>query len=795
MRTVFYLVIYFSFFLVGSKSIFGQASLKTCYVGEDKYLCANTVSLKTNSLQSGLWKKSSNSSLLIDNAGSALINVSGISRPIDTLIWVNTDNSCADTLLLITPKIGATQFTFFGNGKVSTNEITLCNGDSWFASTNLLQGVSNVAYVLYKTEPKNSVDIYNDGEAFQGPVILANNDLNDGSLISKYPLNNQEYWFVPILFHSVNAQGPVIDPSCQITGTPFKINYLNKISISKVEDCMLGKSEVTINGGNPQFQGGNYNINSFLPSTASVNKQQFLFGDIMKISLLNPGDEYSFIIQDDVGCKENVSEKFLPCPACKTDVIYKSTYCITDDDPLPQLKNGAGIGVLTLTPSVGLVFDSISGKIIIDKSTPGVYVLKNTSSSSCPSVTSTDFRIELKDTIPLPLAPLIDTICASNPRVGDIDGVSGQFLTWYNENGEVLDVDKSPVINGVTYYCSQTISGCESNKIAIKVFAPVVTPPIVDKTQYICSRVVTPTIKDLFPNGKTINWYTSNKILLTDKDVIKPGTYFVTQNLGCESKQSVEVSVIQDNTILPNTLSDTLYYCFNDQLVVDSLSPSGNGFRWYDLPDATSPLFNWQKIEQGTYYISALNSITKCETIKKKVRVFVSTIDAAFLVVNPTCDFSNGSVDFTIKGGIEKYSVRLNNELIPLQKINNIQSGNYLITIIDNSPKSCSLDTNLTIQCDKRELQSILTPNNDGRNDLLMFGLTDTYPNSKVTIFSRWGMKVYESDIPYLDNWEGVSNINQKTGNLLPSGTYYYLIDKGNGEELISGYLELVTKQ
>jgi hypothetical protein len=48
----------------------------------------------------------------------------------------------------------------------------------------------------------------------------------------------------------------------------------------------------------------------------------------------------------------------------------------------------------------------------------------------------------------------------------------------------------------------------------------------------------------LYPNGKTINWYTIDKHLLSDIDVITPGKYIVTQKLGCESKQGVQVEVI-----------------------------------------------------------------------------------------------------------------------------------------------------------------------------------------------------------------------------------------------------------
>jgi hypothetical protein len=52
---------------------------------------------------------------------------------------------------------------------------------------------------------------------------------------------------------------------------------------------------------------------------------------------------------------------------------------------------------------------------------------------------------------------------------------------------------------------------------------------------------------------------------------------------------------------------------------------------------------------------------------------------------------------------------------------------------------------------------------------------------------------VYKSEKPYKDDWGGKSNEGTSIGtDILPAGTYYYQIDKGNGDALESGYLELV---
>ena len=86
------------------------------------------------------------------------------------------------------------------------------------------------------------------------------------------------------------------------------------------------------------------------------------------------------------------------------------------------------------------------------------------------------------------------------------------------------------------------------------------------------------------------------------------------------------------------------------------------------------------------------------------------------------------------------------------------------------------------------KVPSIITPNNDGINDDFVIPcLLDgsAFPQSQVKIFNRWGDEVYRSPSPYLNDWKGTFN-----GEDLPAGTYFYIIDFGNGEQQ-NGYLIL----
>ena len=70
-----------------------------------------------------------------------------------------------------------------------------------------------------------------------------------------------------------------------------------------------------------------------------------------------------------------------------------------------------------------------------------------------------------------------------------------------------------------------------------------------------------------------------------------------------------------------------------------------------------------------------------------------------------------------------------------------------------------------------------LSPNGDGNNDSWdIQGLVD-YPDASVTVFDRWGQKVY-SGTSQDPAWDGTTN-----GRECPTGDYYFIIELDNGEK------------
>lgn len=84
-----------------------------------------------------------------------------------------------------------------------------------------------------------------------------------------------------------------------------------------------------------------------------------------------------------------------------------------------------------------------------------------------------------------------------------------------------------------------------------------------------------------------------------------------------------------------------------------------------------------------------------------------------------------------------------------------------------------------------------VSPNDDGLNDYFKLLNIKKFPNNTVTIFNRWGDKVFELS-GYDDDtrvFKGENNL--KGSQKLPSGTYFYSIKLGNGTPALTGYLEL----
>ncbi len=108
------------------------------------------------------------------------------------------------------------------------------------------------------------------------------------------------------------------------------------------------------------------------------------------------------------------------------------------------------------------------------------------------------------------------------------------------------------------------------------------------------------------------------------------------------------------------------------------------------------------------------------------------------------------------------------------------------------TPCGPTADTMLVVikDCVTIKVPDAFSPNGDGVNDWLVITNIDSYPNNTFTVFNRWGNKVYEAS-PYRNQWDGTSQFGSVYGETLPEGTYYYVLDLGNGSDAFTGFIYL----
>ncbi|HCO83761.1 MAG TPA: thrombospondin, partial [Arenibacter sp.] len=96
---------------------------------------------------------------------------------------------------------------------------------------------------------------------------------------------------------------------------------------------------------------------------------------------------------------------------------------------------------------------------------------------------------------------------------------------------------------------------------------------------------------------------------------------------------------------------------------------------------------------------------------------------------------------------------------------------------------------------EKIEVNQLVTPNSDGKNDFLFIRGVRNANNNTLKIFNRWGVSVYEGKGYNNQNnvFDGRSKARSTvTGNnYLPAGVYYYIFQYENKQQNItdSGYI------
>ena len=121
---------------------------------------------------------------------------------------------------------------------------------------------------------------------------------------------------------------------------------------------------------------------------------------------------------------------------------------------------------------------------------------------------------------------------------------------------------------------------------------------------------------------------------------------------------------------------------------------------------------------------------------------------------------------------------------------NSEESGEFTVTVFDDVTY-CWNYTTIDIEFYENrycvDLPQGLSPNGDGFNDCLILDhLEDEEDIDRIDVFNRYGTKIYELN-EYVDQWCG----DNQDGEIMPVGTYFYIIYFNSSKEPITSWIYL----
>ena len=291
----------------------------------------------------------------------------------------------------------------------------------------------------------------------------------------------------------------------------------------------------------------------------------------------------------------------------------------------------------------------------------------------------------------------------------------------------------------------------------------------------------------------------SNSIQFSpQKQYLNPGTYQVkltaNSDYGC-TRSITKPAIVQ---VLPIANFNAQHECFGYPIRFNNTSDIVDGTltcQW-DMGDLSSSV-----LESPVYYYN-YPGIYK---VKLKVQSEFNCMDSISRYVEvyelPPADAGKDTTvcrGFPIKllaTGGQWYdwspSEGLDNPAVPDPITRPLETQTYTVRVLDQN--NCENWDTVTVFVNeefKVIATNVITPDADGVNDVWRITNIDFYEDATIHVFNRWGHEVY-TVTNYQNNWDGRTN----NGDILPDGTYYYVIRFATSDKYYSGAITILRNK
>jgi Secretion system C-terminal sorting domain/Ig-like domain CHU_C associated len=177
---------------------------------------------------------------------------------------------------------------------------------------------------------------------------------------------------------------------------------------------------------------------------------------------------------------------------------------------------------------------------------------------------------------------------------------TGENLQWYAAATEGTALEATTALTTTTYYVSQTVNGCESERLAVSVTVNAIPDAPVVVAESFCGSG---TVADLDATGENIQWYAdaTGGVALAATTALATGNYYASQTVnGCESARAAAAVTVNE---LPATPTGNATQDFEEGETLADLDVTGTNVVWYADAALTTELSDETVlVDDTTYY-------------------------------------------------------------------------------------------------------------------------------------------------------------------------------------------------
>lgn len=483
------------------------------------------------------------------------------------------------------------------------------------------------------------------------------------------------------------------------------------------------------------------------------------------------------------------------------------------------LWSRAAINGISNAPVSDEASASINETLINTTRNPIVVTYRITATANGCIAPAFNYRVTVNPTA-APLIKATTTLCVGGRIALSTTQVQEATYSWRGPNGFTSD-KLNPLINNATeandglYSLVVTINGCVSDTAYADI--EIVDSPLANAgvNQTVCANTSGIQLRGTISGGASAGaWTSSGSGTFSPSNTDINAVYLPSQkdkigglvklSLTATSNCGSAVSSI-DITLVPVPIVNA-----GADLEVCSQSPNVTLKGKISIPQSAlwsssgSGVFKPSNTSLNAVYIPSRSDINKggvvltltsaslsiCPPVNDDITIkivpppLVNTGQDILLPLGKTVTL-NPNVNYKDVNYLWTPNINLSDNTVKNPVLTGVTDQVYKLTVTDS--RGCVTEDEIFVDV----LMPIVTyntfsPNGDGANDVWNIPELTTYPDNIVTVFNRYGDKIFSS-VGYNQPWDGTHN-----GSPAPVGTYYYIIDTKFPGLKYSGYVTIL---